>query len=131
MKSGIWIDSRKAWVLTLDGKHEKFSEILSNVEDTHSAGGYGGSIPYGAQVANPEDKIQHRKMQQFQAFYKDVIDHIGASDAILIQGPAEAKQGLHKSIEATNKFRETRVEVQSADSITQNQFMSSVRSHFK
>jgi stalled ribosome rescue protein Dom34 len=129
-KTGIWIDKRQAWVLRLDGQQEHFEVLQSEVEDFNPAGGYGGKVPYSAQVANPEDKIQNRQEAQLHRFFDQVIDRVKSSSHVLIEGPAEAKTGLYKQIATNNQLKSIIVEARSSDKKTENQFKSGIREFF-
>nr|AWJ66212.1 hypothetical protein [uncultured bacterium] len=128
--SGIWIDSKKAWIMRLDGEKEHFLIETSGVEDTHPGGGYGGEVPYGPQIASPENKILFRRDLILKKFFDRVIDKVGKPDRILIEGPAEAKLGLFKRVEDNHELNKIEVEVRAADKKTENQFKASVRDYF-
>ncbi len=131
MNTGIWIDSKEAWIFTLKNGKEFFSKIISQVEDTHPGGGYGGKVPYGAQVPYPEDKILHRKQNQFRSFFSDIAERIRNSDRVLIEGPAEAKIGLSKFLNKKNiRFKDQSISMRVANRMTENQFKAEVRKHF-
>lgn len=130
-KTGIWIDSKKAWIYKLDKEKEEFEQIVSEVEDTRASGGYGGAIPYAAQVANPDDKIQNRKNQQFKNFFDEISKKVHDSDEILIEGPAEAKLGLLRFIKEINSMKDVNLEMRNADKRTENQFRAEVKNYFK
>ena len=130
-KSGIWIDSKKAWISSLENGNEEFVQVTSDVEDTNPGGGYGGAKKYGPQVASPEDKILKRKKQQFKAFYADVVEHVKDVDEVLVEGPAEAKLGMLQFIKEQHGMRDTKVTLRTTDSITENQFKAGVREFFE
>ncbi len=125
-KAGIWLDSKEAWIYKLHGQGEEFVQIFSQVEDTKAGGGYGGASPYGPQMAAPDDKILNRRKHQFKQFFDEIREKIEGSNEILIEGPAEAKLGLHRFIEEVASMKNAHLEIRSADKRTDNQFRASI-----
>ncbi|NNC82866.1 MAG: hypothetical protein HKN79_04750 [Flavobacteriales bacterium] len=129
-RSGVWIDSKKAWIYSLENESEEFMELESAVEDTNPGGGYGGAKAFNPQVASPENKILHRKKQQFKEFYTDISENIKDCEQVLIEGPAEAKLGLLQFIKDIHGMRDVKVELRNADSMSENQFKAGVRDYY-
>lgn len=129
-KSGIWIDSRKAWIIKLADAGELFEELISDVEDTHAVAGYGGSVAYQAQGAKSDDKILNRRKKQFKDFFDKIITRVKDSESILIEGPAEAKLGLFRKIKEDRSMSKVLLQLRDADKMTDNQFKAEVRQYF-
>lgn len=129
--TGIWIDRKRAWIMTIDGAEEKFNTVESEIEDYHPAGGYGGKVPYGPQIANPEDKIQNRQDAQLKDFFQDVLKATGTQNRILIEGPADTKVHLSKFIDNEHNFRDCEVVTRDSDKKTENQFKAGIREYFE
>lgn len=81
---GLWIDHRKAVIVTVSGEKEEITEIVSNMEK-HVR--YSGA----AEQVKGEDQLDRRFSDHLTKYYDDVILHIRDAASILILGPGEAK----------------------------------------
>lgn len=129
-KAGIWIDSKKAWIMKISNSEEVFEQIISDVDDSRVGGGSGTSIPHQSQSANPEDRLLNKRNEQFKEFFDKVMATVKDSESILIEGPAEAKLGLVKKIKGNKTMKEVPVEMRNADSLTENQFRADMRNYY-
>ena len=97
---GLWIDHRKAVVVTVTDKGEDVKEILSHVEKQLSRfEGARSTTPYPAQLVPADDSQQRDLTGQLDKYYDEVISHLRDAEVILIFGPGEAKGELMKRIE--------------------------------
>lgn len=73
-KTGIWIDSSKAIIVTLSEGKENITEIKSDIENRiyHEKEGDQGSF-MGSRHLNNEKKFEERKRRQVDSFLKNVI----------------------------------------------------------
>ena len=94
MKSnvGLWIDHRKAVIVSLRDRGEKIREITSHMEK-HVR--YSGA----AQEDSAEDQRDNRFTGHLNTYYKKVVTCIRGADSILILGPGEAKVELRTRLE--------------------------------
>lgn len=128
---GLWIDKKKAVILTLEEKKEQLKQIQSNLEkNVRFRGGARAKTPYGAQFFAAEDQKDRRLGGHLKKYYDEVIADIRDAASILIMGPGEAKfefekQLLHKHTGAKM------ITVEAADKLTARQFAAKVRRHFK
>jgi hypothetical protein len=125
MKSnvGLWIDHRKAVIVSLTGTDEEVVEIPSNMEKHVRFSGT-------SDVEESADDIRDRQYAgHLDRFYDEVIAHVHDAQAILILGPGEAKSELAKRLES--KGLKPRIAgIETADKMTNPQIAAHVRQHF-
>jgi hypothetical protein len=130
-KMGVWIDHRKAVVVTFEnGKeniHEMDSDVEKHVRDSGGAGSGGAS--HGAQDVMAGDKRDRKYMNHLNSFYDRVIQALVHAEGIVILGPGEAKGELDKRI--TDKEMRQRVQlVETSDKLTNPQLVAKLSEHF-
>jgi len=124
-KIGLWIDNREAIIVKLTDKGEQITRIYSDAEKQIRF--EGGSRKDGLQTT---ETIQGRKFDmQLNKYFDDVIADIRDAEMIQIFGPGEAKDGLLKRIKNDN-LKERIVEIETVDSMTDNQVAAKVREYF-
>ena len=132
-QTGIWIDSTKAIIVTLDGKEESITEILSDLENRvyHDKEGDKGSF-FGGQHIDSQKTFDERKKNQINAYLKDIISNVNESDELYIFGPAEAKIKLEKKIQQEKSGIASKLKsVETADNnMTSNQIVSKVKNFY-
>jgi stalled ribosome rescue protein Dom34 len=129
---GIWLDKKKALIFKITDVIEVIETIISNVENFHPHGGSGTRLKGGPQDVIQDGKYLEREKHQFKAYFKDIVLEIENAEAILIFGPAEAKDKFKKELEDFYKEVDEKVKaVQTADSMTDNQVKAHVRDFFK
>ena len=126
---GLWIDHRKAVVVTVTDKGEDVKEILSHVEKQLSRfEGARSTTPYPAQLV-PADDLQQRDLTgHLDKYYDEVISHLRDAEVILIFGPGEAKGELAKRIERS-KLSGRIASIETADKMTVPQIATKVRKY--
>jgi len=129
-QTGIWLDFDHANIIKLEGKKVTKNIIPSNIEDYHPVGGSRSETPWGPTEKVSESKHLHRRKQQEKAYYKAICEAVENSDELFVMGPAEAKVGLQKYIEGYKKLDDILLDVQVADSITENQKVAKVKAFF-
>lgn len=130
-KRGIWIDHRKAIIVTLVGETPKLQKILSNVEKhVRASGGSRSSATYGPQDVFAEDRVNRKYMHHLESYYDEVTDVIRDSEAIFIFGPGETKHELCKHIEKSKELSKRVVNVETTDKMTDRQVAAKVKKYF-
>jgi len=131
-QTGVWIDSKQAIIVALDGKNEKIETIESNVENRvhHDQEGDKGSF-MGSQHISSERTFEERKKHQMSDFVGEIISRINQADELFVFGPSEAKLRLKQEIEENHSLKEKLKGVETADSMTENQIAAKVRDYFK
>ncbi len=128
---GLWIDRRKAIVVSVSDKGEEMGVIISNVEkqlrrtgDTPLKGSYETS-----QV--PADNSRQRTLTgQLNIYYDAVIASVREAESVLIFGPGDAKEELKKRLEKNNLGGRI-VGIETVDKMTDRQIASKVRTYFQ
>ena len=124
-KIGLWIDNREAIIVKLTDKGEQIIRVYSDAEKQMRF--EGGSRKDGLQTT---ETIQGRKFNmQLGKYFDNIIDLIRDAEMIQIFGPGEAKDGLLKQLENDN-LKEHIAEIETADSMTENQVVAKVREYF-
>ncbi len=126
---GVWIDNKKAIVVTLNNGDETVEIIESGIEKRNRFEGEGKQYTrMGNQFSNFE-KVEEKKFEQaFKAYLKGVIGAIKDADSIIVLGPAEAKVRLHKAISKSGGLLNKVKLVETADSMTDNQVVALIKS---
>jgi len=121
---GLWIDHRKAVIVSISDKGEDIKRIESNFEkparshgSAHSKAGY-----------QPEDQRDRQFVNHLNRYYDEVISFIHDAESILILGPGEAKNELKKRIE-NKKLHGRIVSIETSDKMTDEQIVKRVREH--
>ena len=129
-EAGIWIDHRKAVIVTLSPEGEHTRLIRSNVEKHLERGGDSPlKGPYEAHEVPADDSRQRALTGELNIYYDAVIAVIRDYRSLLIFGPGEAKVELHKRLLAI-KLGAQIVAVQTEDKMTDPQVIAKVRTHF-
>ena len=130
---GIWIDSKKAIIVTLEGqKEEKITEIDSEVENSiyHNKEGDKGTFS-GSHHSDSETKFENRKNEQMDYYLEVVLNNVKNSDYLYIFGPAETKIKLEKKIRNEKSLGKINLKaVETADSMTVNQIVAHVKDFY-
>lgn len=119
---GLWIDHRKAVIVSVTDKGEDTSRIRSDMEK-HVR--YSGA----AQEDSAEDQRDTRFAGHLNQYYDQVISCIREAESILIFGPGEAKVELEKRLEMKELSGRV-VGIETVDKMTDRQIAAKVRQHF-
>ena len=119
---GLWIDHRKAVIVSLGDKGEEIREIPSNMEKHIRFSG-------GAEGASAEDQRDRKFTKHLNTYYDAVVACIREAKAIIIFGPGEAKIELKKRLQNLDIHGHI-VEVETVDKMTDKQIAAKVRQHF-
>jgi stalled ribosome rescue protein Dom34 len=129
--TGLWIDHRKAVIVTVTGKEEEVKEILSHVEkQLGRIEGTRATTSYEAQLVPADDSQERGLTGHLDKYYDEVISHLRDAKTILIFGPGEAKGELVKRIER-DKLSERIARIETADKMTVPQITAEVRKYLK
>lgn len=132
-QTGIWIDSTKAVIVTLNEGKESVTEIQSDLENKvyHDKEGDKGSF-FGHQHINSEKTFDERKKHQMNTYLKDVISNVNEADEIYIFGPAETKTKLQQKINSEKTDIASKLKsVEPAESMTSNQIIAKVKKFYQ
>lgn len=127
---GIWLDSKKAAIVSLIDGRQSIHIIKSAVDFFHLRGGSRSKVPYGPQENVSEHKFLDRKKHQRKDYLEEIAAYIQGANKLYILGPADSKVELEKLLKKSTKFAQTPMTVETADSMTQNQIAAKVRDFF-
>jgi hypothetical protein len=127
---GLWIDHRKATIVTVTDKGEEIGLIISRVEKQPRRSGdsplKGSYEPYHVPA---EDSRQRTFTGHLNIYYDAVIASIRDAEAILIFGPGEAKGELKERLERHGLGGRI-VGIETVDRMTDRQIAAKVRQYF-
>jgi hypothetical protein len=121
-KVGLWIDHRKAVIVSIIGELEEIKTIISGMEKHVRFSG-------GAQKDSEEDQRDRRFTDHLNKYYDEVISSIMDAESIFIVGPGEAKGEFKKRLESKSQIGFV-VGIGSADKMSESQFAAKVRGHY-
>jgi hypothetical protein len=131
-QTGIWIDRKKAIIVSLDGKNESITEIDSDIENKrhHHREGNKGTFSGKHHSAN-ETQLNNRKKEQTNYFMDSVINYVKKSDELYIFGPSTAKNELKKRIQDEKMISADKLKgVTTSNKMTINQIVAKVRDFY-
>jgi stalled ribosome rescue protein Dom34 len=128
---GLWLDHRKAVIVTLENGTEAIREIQSNMEK-HVR--FSSSTHLKDHIDTQGPEAEDMRDRQYKAhldrYYDKVLSSIVNANSIFIFGPGEAKIELENHLER-HGFGEHVVGVESADKMTDRQIAAKVRNYFQ
>ncbi|WP_452231646.1 hypothetical protein [Lacinutrix sp. MEBiC02595] len=117
---GIWMDHSIANLIDLNSKKH-----CNSIESEFTFG-------TKEEALNKSESGMHNKKQQMQeAYYKEIGDVILNYTNVLLFGPTNAKTELHNYLHKDLHFKNIKMDVESADKMTDNQQHAFVKNHFK
>ena len=119
---GLWIDHRKAVVVTVIGETEEITQIASNMEKRVRYSGAAQEVP-------GEDQRDRQYMVHLSKYYDGVILQVRDAKSVLIMGPGEAKGEFVKQLR-NEGFAGRIAAVETVDKMTDRQIAARVRQHF-
>jgi len=127
---GLWIDHRKAIVVTVSDKGDETRLVISTVEkQLRRSGDSPLKGRYERQQVVADDSQQKGFTGHLNSYYDAVIASIGGAESILIFGPGEAKGELKKRLKRKNLGGRIAV-LETVDKMTDRQIAAKVRQHF-
>jgi stalled ribosome rescue protein Dom34 len=127
---GLWIDHRKAVIVTIENDVEEIREIASDMEKRirYSSGSRSNSRN-NPQGSTSEDMRDRKFDNHLSQYYKEIISMIRDADSILIFGPGEAKGELLTSLK-NESLEGLVVGIETEDKMTDNQIAAKIRDHY-
>ena len=127
---GLWIDHRKAIIVSVTDKGEEIGMIISRVgKQLRRSGDSPLMGPYEPQHLHADDSPQRPFSGHLNIYYDAVIACIRDAKSILIFGPGDAKGELKKRLEKTNLGGRI-IGIETVDKMTDRQIAAKVRQHF-
>ena len=123
-QAGLWIDHRKAVIVSVTETGEEIMEMPSNMEGHVRFTGRPGS-----DTGSTEDMRDRQFENHLNNYYDNVVDTLRGVDSIQIFGPGEAKGELKKRLEKT-ELKGHILANETTDKMTDRQILAKVREQF-
>jgi stalled ribosome rescue protein Dom34 len=128
---GIWIDKEKAILITLLGDNHSVKCIESGIVSKKRIEGEGKDFgKFGDQYTNAEKHTENKIKQQTVIYLEEIIIEIKKANDVVVFGPAEMKKELAKFVRSKNDMANIKLEVKTADNMTDNQRVAWVKEYF-
>jgi len=122
-KVGLWIDHRKAVIVTVTDEGEETKQITSNMEKRVR-------FSSGASEDGSAEDVRDRQFgNRLNSYYDDVMACLREAETIQIFGPGEAKGELETRLE-NEGLKGRIVEIETVDKMTDRQIAAKVRQRF-
>lgn len=115
---GIWMDHSTANLIDINANNNTInSEFTFDTKE---------------EALSRSESLMHNKRQQLhEAYYKEIADVILKYDHVLLFGPTNAKTELHNYLKKDLHFKDIKIDIESADKMTDNEKDAFVRNHFE
>ncbi len=127
---GLWMDRRKAIIVTVTDKGENTRLIRSRAERHHHSGGSRLEEAYDKAQVPARDSRQRMLKAHLNIYYGAVIASIRQAESVLIFGAGEAMRELRNRLKRANLSGRI-VEMEAVDKMTDRQIAAKVRQHFQ
>jgi len=131
---GIWMNTDKAVLVSLlNGKENEIQTIESAVESrSHNPREMKPGSRTGTVLMDVDKKMTQRKNHQMHNYFEKVMHSISSDTGeIYIFGPANAKKHFEKELKKHSQFNSLKLEIESADKMTQPQMVAKIKQHFE
>lgn len=129
-KAGVWIDHKQAIVTLVTKAGSEIKKVAFDIgQPTRSAGSSSARNPYKAGEFVPENTLKRKLGNDLNNYYDEVLAAMRGAEAILILGPGEAKGEFLKRLNS-KKLSGVKVELETADKMTDRQVAAHVGRHF-
>lgn len=119
---GLWIDHRKAVIVTIGDKGEEIKTVNSGMEKHVRFGG-------GASAGGHGEDVRDREFENhLEDYYDRLIALIKDTESVQIFGPGEAKGELEKRLKEKGYRGQIQAD-EATDKMTDNQIAAKVRGH--
>jgi hypothetical protein len=124
---GLWVDHKKAIIVSITEYGEEISHVISKVEkQARRSGDSPLKGAYDSYQVPPEDRKQNAYTRHLNIYFDAVIAVIRNAEEIFIFGPGEAKIELKKRLEK-KKMTERIRGFEAVDKMTDRQFALMIR----
>lgn len=131
-QTGIWLDKEKAHIVFLENGLEKMQTITSGVENYNVKGGSRSKTKWGPQDVVQDSKYLEREKHQLKKYFHEIANTVRDADAIVIFGPAETNNKLHKELQSNYAVLAEKVtSVEKIGKLTENQLKALIRNYYK
>lgn len=130
-QTGIWINQRKAILITFLNGEVEVRTIVSNVENYYVVGSAHFKIFYGPMDVVSEKEYLERHNYQLNKYFQKILNAVKNVDELYIFGPEDTK---YKLLDVFNKNKELSLKVrnvETVDSMTERQMIAWARKAFE
>lgn len=128
---GIWIDHKRAVIVSASAGHVTATTVLSKVgPHARYSDRAGYPTPDGPQDGGGEKQYEERYGQHLDQYYDEVISQVGQPEALLIFGPGEAKLQLKERLSRSKALSDRIVGLETTDKLTDPQIVAKVKAHY-
>ena len=120
---GIWIDSKKAIVVSVTRDHSVLTRLRSSLR---SHGRY-----HGAHDSGGERKYEARHEQAMAHYLDAVARHVERGDEVLILGPGETRRALARRIGQIKSLTGVTTKAVAADKISDANLVTTIRKRYR
>ncbi|MPQ48848.1 hypothetical protein GCQ56_17745 [Marinifilum sp. N1E240] len=129
---GVWLDTEKAYIITLKNDESHVEIIESDVETrVRFKGETKAYSKMGNQFINPAKRMTHRRRHQFKQYFEEITDCLSEAEEIYLFGPAETKVHLAKHLSKDSNLKDRIRKIESEDQMTEKQMIACVKNIFK
>lgn len=127
---GMWVDHRRAVIVTLENNKETVQIILSNMENnTRFSSGSQSGISMDEKTSSAEDIRDRQNEMHLGKYYAEIAYKIKEADSIMIFGPGDAK------VQFTSYLKQEKLggkvsSVDTTDKMTDRQISAKVHDYF-
>jgi len=82
-------------------------------------------------LSKGETTMHNKEQQMHEAYYKTIADEILNYDQVVLFGPTNAKSELYNYLNKDLHFKDIKIDVESADNMTDNEKDAFVRNYFE
>lgn len=130
-RAGVWIDSKKAVIVTLLNQQERMEKVYSEIESRKRIPGEGKQYTrMGKQYFSFEKKEEEKSNHQMKSYFQQVIKKIIGINDLIIMGPASSKLGLEKELLKSKAGIPIHVKVITAGRLTERQIVAAIKRYF-
>ncbi len=127
---GIWLDHKKAEIVTIEGETMQSETIYSEAEPKIRSTGGRASGGWMARSIMSEKKVDNRRELELKRFYNQLIDKVQQADELLLMGPGVAKNEFHKEFLRRAPLSRKLADVFTDEKMTHRQLKAKVKKFF-
>ena len=128
---GIWIDTKKAKIVVIDGNQRNLKIVDSDIETRERVDGESKQFGrFGDQYHDQERANSQKLKNQTKVFFNTILKELNDCESIVVFGPAGMKNEFEKEIKNNYQLSPKLREVITTDSMTDNQTSAWVVNYF-
>lgn len=128
---GIWLDSKKAVILSISNKGEELVKVKSEIESKVRFYGETKKVTrMGNMFIDPEKTKEQRRLHQMKNYIREIVSNLKGASEIYITGPAQTKLILNQELQTKKYFSDKVIAVENSDSMTERQICAKIRNYF-